>query len=92
MTQEWITDDGRVLDEETINRLADQADAGFPDTTFTKPRMGRPWEISRTGPSHARTVRIPQALDAALIARARADGTTPSDLMREALQEYLLPA
>jgi hypothetical protein len=86
------TPDGRIIDDALVERLAAQADAGFPGVTFVKPKMGRPWALSHTGPSGTRTVRLPGFLDDALVARAAADHTTPSDIMREALREYLLPA
>jgi hypothetical protein len=82
------TTDGRAIDEAMVERLAAQAEAGFPGVTFTKPRTGRPW-LSGSGPSGTRTVRLPAGLDAALLARARAENTTPSQVIREALQDYL---
>lgn len=39
--------------------------------------------------SHRITVRVPQALTARLRNRSRAQGTTESELVREALENYL---
>jgi metal-responsive CopG/Arc/MetJ family transcriptional regulator len=39
--------------------------------------------------SHRITVRVPQALTARLRSRSRAKGTTESELVREALENYL---
>ncbi|MDR1189526.1 MAG: ribbon-helix-helix protein, CopG family [Bifidobacteriaceae bacterium] len=85
------TADGRVIDDAMVQRLAAQAEAGFPGVRFVKPRTGRPW-LSGSGPSGTRTVRLPEGLDAALAARAKAENTTPSHVIREALRDYLAPA
>jgi hypothetical protein len=88
MTIYGKTKDGRVVDDAMVERLAAQAEAGFPGVRFAKPRMGRPW-LNGTGPSGTRTVRLPSSLDAALVARATAEHTTASDIIREALYDYL---
>lgn len=45
--------------------------------------------MSDTLASHRITVRVPQALTARLRSRSRAKGTTESELVREALENYL---
>ncbi len=60
----------------------------IPPEEVERVRAGRP-SLSGQGRSPARQVRLPAQLDAALVARAKAEGRRPSDLMREALTEYL---
>lgn len=88
MTDYGRTPDGRPVDDQLVERLAAEAEAGFPGKTFTRPRKGRPW-IGDAGPSGTRTIRLPASLDAALVARAAAEHITPSELIREALSDYL---
>jgi hypothetical protein len=52
-------------------------------------RMGRPVGGSRRGSSPTRTIRLPAELDKRLDAHASAEHTTPSEVMRRALNEYL---
>ena len=85
------TSDGRVIDGAMVERLAAQAEEGFPGVEFVRPRTGRPW-LAEAGPSGTRSVRLPAALDAAVVARAKADHTTPSSVIREALTRHLLSA
>lgn len=84
---DYRTPDGRVLAEADIERLGIEAEDGFPGKTLAKPRKGRPW--LGDGPSGTRTVRLPSTLNAALIARAEAEQVSPSDIIREALSDYL---
>ena len=49
---------------------------------------GRP-SLSGKGTSPTRQVRLPEELDAALLARAKAEGRRPSDVMRTAVTQYL---
>ncbi|MGW4633367.1 CopG family ribbon-helix-helix protein [Nocardia sp. NPDC004415] len=51
--------------------------------------MGRPAGGSRGGKSPVRTVRLPAELDARLTAYADEAETTPSDVLRRAVVEYL---
>jgi hypothetical protein len=82
------TSDGRVLDDALVEQLAAQAEAGFPGVEFERPKTGRPL-MDSSGPSRARTLRLPQPMDEALVKRAKAEDTTPSGVMREALGRYL---
>ena len=45
--------------------------------------------MSGSGTSPKRQVRLPAQLDAALMARAAAEGRRPSDVVRAALSAYL---
>lgn len=51
--------------------------------------MGRPVGGARGGSSPVRTVRLPAELDARLAAYAEEAETTPSDILRRAVVEYL---
>ncbi|MET9212219.1 MULTISPECIES: CopG family ribbon-helix-helix protein [unclassified Nocardia] len=51
--------------------------------------MGRPIGGARGGKSPVRTVRLPAELDARLAAYADQAETTPSDVLRRAVAEYL---
>lgn len=52
-------------------------------------RMGRPVGESRRGSSPTRTIRLPAELNNRLDTYASAEHTTPSEVMRRALDEYL---
>ncbi|WP_407686957.1 ribbon-helix-helix protein, CopG family [Mycobacterium sp. HUMS_1102779] len=52
-------------------------------------RMGRPVGESRRGSSPTRTIRLPAELNKRLDAYVSAEHTTPSEVMRHALDEYL---
>lgn len=52
-------------------------------------RMGRPVGESRRGSSPTRTIRLPAQLNTRLDAYVSAEHTTPSEVMRRALDEYL---
>jgi len=83
------TMDGQTIDDALVERLAANAEAGFPGAVL---RPGRPPLTSDSAPSITRTVRLPKSLDAALQARASADHRTASVIVREALAQYLIPA
>lgn len=50
--------------------------------------IGRP-SLGHTGTSPSRTLRLPRELDEALVARAAAEHRKPSEIVREALSNYL---
>ncbi len=52
-------------------------------------RMGRPVGGKRRGKSPSRTVRLPSDLDGRLAAYADETHTTPSEVVRRAVDEYL---
>lgn len=60
----------------------------IPAEEVARVRAGRP-SLSGHGRSPARQVRLPAQLDAALVARAAAEERRPSDILRDALSEYL---
>lgn len=66
----------------------DYAVAG-PLEMGTTLRMGRPIGESRRGSSPTRTIRLSAELNTRLDAYVSAEHTTPSEVMRRALDEYL---
>lgn len=66
-----------------------EAALGSPEAV---PRaVGKP-SLSHRGTSPTRSIRLPRELDAELIARSEVEGRKPSEIVRDALQEYLAKA
>ncbi len=82
-----VTKQGTVLTEAEIQRLADEADAGY-DLTKAR-RAGRPsLDGSRKHSPHI-SFRTPAELRAKAEQRAAKEGKTVSQLAREAFEKYL---
>lgn len=80
------TSRGTVLTDEVVQRLADEAEAGF-DPKRLKPRRGRP--PIGTVAATVFQVRLDSELRSALERRASDEGTTPSELARRLLRAQL---
>lgn len=81
------TSAGVELDETTVRRLADEAERGYePQQLRQRPRGRPPIGAQAATVFH---VRLQPRLRAALKVAAEAEETTPSDLVRRALAEYL---
>ncbi|MDO8392543.1 MAG: ribbon-helix-helix domain-containing protein [Actinomycetota bacterium] len=80
------TASGRVLTDADIEALADEAERGY-DLNALRRRRGRP--LLGSAPAEVVPVRIDSELKAAIDARATADETTTSEVIREALRRYL---
>lgn len=80
------TSRGKPVTDDDIERMADEADAGY-DPTQLRPRGGRP--RMGTAPAEVVPVRLDPELRAAVEARASADHTTTSNIIREALRRFL---
>ena len=79
---------GRVLTDEDIDEIAAQVETGeFDVEVLRSRRRGRP--MIGTAPAEVVPVRIDPELKAAIDARATADDTTTSEVIREALRRYL---
>ena len=74
------------LTDEVLNKLAQQAEDGL-DVTRLRPRPGRP--AMGSGPAETLPVRLDPELRHAVDERAAADHTTASEVVREALRQYL---
>lgn len=79
---------GRVLTDADIEAIADEVATTDYDVDVLKSRRrGRP--PMGTGPAEVVPVRIDPELRAAIEARAEADHTTTSEIIREALRRFL---
>jgi hypothetical protein len=84
----YTTRSGRQLDDTDIEAIADEVGNTDYDLEGLKTRRrGRP--LLGTGPAEVVPVRIDPELRAAIEARAEADGTTTSEVIREALRRFL---
>lgn len=83
-----MTKSGRVLPDEEIEALADEAERGYDvDAVKHRPRRGRP--LIGAGPAEVVPVRLDPGLKRALEERADVDHTTVSEIIREALRRFL---
>ena len=82
------TKTGRSLTDADIDALADEVETADYDLEVLKSRRrGRP--SMGSGPAEVVPVRIDPELKAAIEARAQADDTTTSEVIREALRRFL---
>jgi uncharacterized protein (DUF4415 family) len=83
------TASGRPITDEDVERLAEEAERGYDvDAVIARRgRRGRP--ALGSAPSSVESVRLDPELREQLAERARADGTTPSEVIRQALRDYL---
>jgi predicted HicB family RNase H-like nuclease len=82
-----VTKDGTVLTSEEVERLADEAEAGYELATAR--RAGRPSLTGRPDHSPHVSFRAPPELRAKAEQRAAREGKTVSQLAREAFEKYL---
>lgn len=82
------TKTGRILTDAEIDALADEVEVSDYDIEVLKTRRrGRP--AMGSGPAEVVPVRIDPELKAAVEARAKADETTTSEVIREAIRRFL---
>ena len=82
------TKTGRVLTDAEIDALTDEVEVADYDIEVLKTRRrGRP--AMGSGPAEVVPVRIDPELKAAVEARAEADDTTTSEVIREAIRRFL---
>lgn len=82
------TRSGRVLTDEDLNTIATEVEKTDYDVEALKSRRrGRP--SMGSGPADVVPVRIDPELRAAIEARAAADHTTTSEVIREAIRRFL---
>ena len=74
------------IHDETIEALATEAEAGY-DPTSLRRRGGR--QPMGSGPAEVVPVRLDPDLKVAVERRAELDHTTTSEIIREALRQYL---
>jgi predicted transcriptional regulator len=82
------TRSGRILTDEEIEALATEAaEADYDVEVLKTRRRGRP--LMGSGPADVVPVRIDPELRAAIEARAEAEHTTTSEIIREAIRRFL---
>ena len=85
-TSHGKTEAGLELTDDVLEQLADQAEAGL-DLSKLRRRPGRP--AMGSGPADAFPVRLDPDLRRALDQRAEAEHSTASEIVRQALRQYL---
>jgi len=86
------TRSGRPITDRDVEALAAEADAGYDvdELIARRPKRGRP--ALGSSPASVESVRLDPELRRELIDRARADATTTSEVIREALRRFLRAA
>lgn len=83
------TQSGRRITNNEVEKLAAEAEAGYDVENLIDRRSKRGRPTIGSAPSSVESVRLDPELRRQLLQRAEADGTTPSELIREALRRYL---
>jgi uncharacterized protein (DUF4415 family) len=83
------TQSGQPITDEDVEKLAAEAEAGYDVDQLIARRNKRGRPTIGNAPSSVESVRLDPKLRRQLLQRAEADGTTPSELIREALRRYL---
>jgi hypothetical protein len=86
------TRSGRPITDTDVEALAAEAEAGYDvdELIARRPKRGRP--ALGSAPASVESVRLDPELRRELIDRARADETTTSEVIREALRRFLRAA
>jgi uncharacterized protein (DUF4415 family) len=95
MTQPPIhghTKSGRPITDQDIESLAAEAEAGYDVDSLIARRSKRGRPTLGNAPASVESVRLDPELRRELLERAEAEGTTTSELIREALRRYLRAA
>lgn len=83
------TTSGEPITDQDIEKLAAEAEAGYDVDTLIARRNKRGRPTIGTAAASVESVRLDPELRRQLIERAQTEGTTPSELIREALRRYL---
>jgi hypothetical protein len=86
-TKPYKTKTGRVLSDDDIEAMADEAERSLDVEMLKGRRRGRP--MLGSAPSEVVPVRLDPDLRQAVEARAEADETTASEIIRQALRRFL---
>ena len=81
------TKSGQPITDELVEELAEKAEAGYDVDEMLRRRGGRP--PMGTAAASVESVRLDPELSEALREQAQREGRTNSDVIREALREYL---
>jgi Ribbon-helix-helix protein, copG family len=83
------TRSGRPVTDADVQRLAEEAERGYDVDALIARRNKRGRPALGSAPASVESVRLDPELRDQLAARARADATTPSEVIRQALHRYL---
>jgi uncharacterized protein (DUF4415 family) len=86
------TRSGKPITDEEIESLAAEAEAGYDVEALLARRGKRGRPALGSAPASVESVRLDPELRDQLLERAKADGTTTSELIREALRRFLQAA
>jgi uncharacterized protein (DUF4415 family) len=86
------TRSGDPITDEEIEALAAEADAGYDVDTLLARRGKRGRPALGSAPASVESVRLDPELRDQLLERAKAEGTTTSEVIREALRRFLKAA
>jgi uncharacterized protein (DUF4415 family) len=82
----------RPISDQDIEKLAAEAEAGYDVETVIARRNTRGRPTLGNAPASVESVRLDPELRRQLLDRAEAEGTTTSELIREALRRFLRAA
>ena len=83
------TRSGRPITESDVDELVAEAEAGYDIEQLIARRGKRGRPALGSAPANVESVRLDPELQQQLVARAREQGTTTSDVIREALRRFL---
>lgn len=83
------TKSGREITDEVVEKLAAEADTGYDVDTLIARRGKRGRPTLGASPASVESVRLDPELRQELLKRAESEGTSASELIREALRRYL---
>ena len=83
------TTSGRPITDADVQRLAEEAERGYDVDALVARRNKRGRPALGSAPASVESVRLDPELRDQLTARAQADGPTPSEIIRQALRDYL---
>jgi uncharacterized protein (DUF4415 family) len=83
------TASGRPITDAEVEALAAEAEAGYDVDELLPRRSKRGRPALGSSPSSVESVRLDAELRRELLERAQAHGTTPSEVIREALRQFL---
>jgi hypothetical protein len=86
-TKRYTTKTGKVPTDADIEAMADEAERGYDVAELKTRRRCRP--MLGTAPAEVVPVRLDPDLKQAVEARAQAEHTTTSEIIREALRRFL---
>jgi hypothetical protein len=80
---------GQAIPNADVQRLVDEAERGYDVDALIARRGKRGRPALGSAPASVESVRLDPELRDQLTERAKADGTTPSEVIRQALRNYL---